>query len=242
MTFKKAYSMIKVNLYVRINPASRTLEYVTTAIIPPFQTMVEVLIWGNRVFRREQYGVGTKAMTRYVECFAVAVVSTENNPDNPDFTSIMIREAEKEEEPADKAPAIGDDSLLMGLPKDLDEAIETMKEFYGGSLIDAFMKMTEEEFRSSTHFGAGMFIRNSWYLWWNEDHTYKEWPKSIPPLVQWFREHDIYHADDMSSIIITSTYRNRAQKPLLLEQQIEVYKAHWKKHGFPDGIPKSTKK
>lgn len=42
---------------------------VTRGMIPPFQTMPDVLIWGTRIFKRVDD-------SEYRECFAVAVVST----------------------------------------------------------------------------------------------------------------------------------------------------------------------
>jgi hypothetical protein len=56
--------MIKVKLYTGDD------GYVVTAIIPPFDPMPDILLWGARVFKYVTH-------ERYNECFAVAVVKTE---------------------------------------------------------------------------------------------------------------------------------------------------------------------
>ena len=123
------------------------------------------------------------------------------------------------------------------LPNDLNEAIEILKTFYSKS-IDEIKSMTEDEFGSSVHFGAGMFIRNSWCLWWYEGHNYQNWPKEKPKLIDYFNSIKIVHADDMSGIIMTSLYRSIKGLDINLDKQIKVYHKHWKKYGYKDGIPK----
>lgn len=65
--------MKRVKLYSSLEGGNAT--YVTTAIIPDFQSMPDVLLWGNRVFKK----TGLEANPHYVECFAVAVVNHEND-------------------------------------------------------------------------------------------------------------------------------------------------------------------
>ncbi len=63
----------------------------------------------------------------------------------------------------------------------------------------------------------GRSIRNAWGLWTGSE------------LSQWFYEKDIYHADDMSGIIIES-YKNTIEgKSIDLENQIKLYHKHWEK-------------
>lgn len=132
----------------------------------------------------------------------------------------------------------GDDKYLVGLPKDLEEAIETLLTFYSsapdaGAIID----MDEEQFVTACHHVAGRFIRNSWYLWWWEGHPYEEWPKSKPELTKWFNNYNIWHADDISSIIMKSAWRHVHKQPLNIERQAEHYIEFWKDQGFKDGNP-----
>lgn len=122
------------------------------------------------------------------------------------------------------------------LPNNMDEAIETLKLFYENS-IDTIKNLSEKDFISSNHFGAGMFIRNSWFLWWHENHKYESWPKKKPKLVQFFNDLNIYHADDMSSIIMVSFYRTLNNKPIEIDKQAKKYIDYWKKQGYKDGNP-----
>lgn len=123
------------------------------------------------------------------------------------------------------------------LPNDLEDAVEILTVFFSND-IEEISKMNEEEFISSSHFGAGMFIRNSWQLWWHENHKYEQWSKEMPKLNEWFNSIGITHADDMSSIILTCFYRNIAKKDYGLKTQVKKYHKHWKEQGYADGIPK----
>ena len=122
------------------------------------------------------------------------------------------------------------------LPESISEAVELLKQFYIKE-IDLIKNMTEKEFMSSSHFGAGMFIRNEWYLWWHPNHKYKEWPKEQPKLNQEFEKIGIRHADDMSAILLTCLYRTIANIKVDMETQVKIYQDHWKRYGYKDGIP-----
>jgi len=124
------------------------------------------------------------------------------------------------------------------LPQDLEEAIEILKTFYGELQLDKIKLLSEKDYVNSVHFHHGMFIRNSWQLWWYFGHPYEGWSKTQPKLNKWFNEIEITHADDMSSIILTCLYRNLKGKPYNIEKQVAKYHKHWKKNGYPDGIPK----
>lgn len=124
--------------------------------------------------------------------------------------------------------------MISGYPNDLQEAIETMKDYYGDDIIKAIKNMTEKQFEASSHFGAGMFIRNSWYLWWYEGHEYDSWPDNKPAIVKFFNDLGITHADDMSGIILTSTYRDVVGKDIELNKQVQSYKDFWKQNGKND--------
>jgi hypothetical protein len=69
------------------------------------------------------------------------------------------------------------------------------------------------------HFFFGMQIRNNWKLWQ---------PKTV--LHEWFKERGIWHADDMSSIILNSYLRVRQGRPIDLEEQIKYYQDYWKEN------------
>ncbi len=114
------------------------------------------------------------------------------------------------------------------LPTTLEEAFEILKTFYKKDLVQ-IESLDEKDFVASAHFGAGMFLRNSWCLWWSKDHKYAEWPKEEPKLNAWFKTLRIWHADDMSSIILTSFHRHLKGVDLKLEEQAQKYISHWDK-------------
>lgn len=129
---------------------------------------------------------------------------------------------------------IGNDDLLIGIPKTLEEAIETLEEFYSKDL-DTIRDMDEDVFVASIHFNDAMFIRSSWFLWYNLGEN-KNWPKSKPGIVSYFNDLGIYHGDDISSIIILSFHRHLNKKPMKIEEQVQRFKDFWLDEGYEGGI------
>jgi len=126
-------------------------------------------------------------------------------------------------------------------PNDLKEAVDTLITYFNHEL-ELVKSMKENKFIGETHHIGGQFIRNSWNLWWYEDHGFDDWPKEKPKLIEFFNNMGIVHADDISGIILTCFYRELKHKPYELEKQIKMYQDHWKTEGFPDGIFKRSKK
>lgn len=69
---------------------------------------------------------------------------------------------------------------------------------------------------ASLHMGLGMFLRSHWGLWHRS------------PLARWFRLRGVWHADDMSGIILESYVRRLRGEPIRLREQIAYYEAYWK--------------
>ena len=125
------------------------------------------------------------------------------------------------------------------LPKDLDEALDMLEQFFGKETMEKIASMDEDEFRKGAHFGHAAFIRNAWQLWWYEGHQrHTGWSKTKPLLNKWFEDIGITHADDMSSIIITCLHRKARRMDYDLVKQVKKYQDHWKKNGYTDGIPR----
>jgi hypothetical protein len=103
----------------------------------------------------------------------------------------------------------------LPIPEDLNEAIEVLT---NDENIKSAWEYTEDEFLGFTHHGFGTGLRNGWGLWRRE---------SI--LTKWFNEKGIYHADDMSGIILTSFHRSANNIPIDLEGQIKQYREYWDK-------------
>jgi hypothetical protein len=106
----------------------------------------------------------------------------------------------------------------LPIPKDLNEAIEALANHEN---IEFMLHCTEDEFLGQTHHGFGTGLRNGWGLW------------SGSVLAKWFNERGIYHADDMSGIILTSSYRKASGVDIDLEGQIKNYRDFWEEHS-PD--------
>lgn len=104
--------------------------------------------------------------------------------------------------------------ISKGLPKDLDEAINYFDNKWTNQEKEGFIK----DSLKSVHFSVGMWIRNNWI---HDQHD--------TLLVKYFNKRGIFHPDDISSIILTSLYRKLTNKPIDLEEQIEVYKEYWDK-------------
>lgn len=105
------------------------------------------------------------------------------------------------------------------IPKDINEAIYLVHEIVNAekSTKDFVKNSTEREFLSSTHHGFGRWIRNNWGLWDQKGGLYR-----------YFINNGLGHADDMSSIILTSFHRYYNGKSMDIDNQIEYYKEYWR--------------
>lgn len=106
----------------------------------------------------------------------------------------------------------------MDKPKTLDEAIKT--------LIDNIPEDSKQELRdgdiaiAAIHHTVGRGIRNDWGLWDINSDLHKH-----------FKEMGIWHADDMSGIILESVIRTLKEEPIKLDEQIKFYRNFWEKNG-----------
>lgn len=200
-------------------------KFVTSVFIPPFKMSPKAILWGARLFFFKDDNI-------YFEGFWVAAIVIARQT-VPKIDQSVSKKSDIVSEPA------GNDDLLFGMPNNLDEAVEAYIEFYRTAEdMSNIIEMSEEQFTGSAHHASGQFIRNSWFLWWQTNHKYKEWPVSIPPIVKFFNDLGIVHADDMSSIIISSAYRKVNGRLIDLEGQVKRYQDFWKKQGYEDGKPK----
>ncbi len=110
---------------------------------------------------------------------------------------------------------IYDDIEDPPIPKDLDEAIKILTNEH--NIKFAKDDLDEDNFKCALHHGFGTSIRNNWGLWEGSD------------LQRWFKERGIHHPDDMSSIILTSVYREIMDEPRRLDEQIKLHRDFWDK-------------
>lgn len=84
--------------------------------------------------------------------------------------------------------------------------------------IDEWLALDEDKALAYAHHGFGMMVRNELGLWHKGS------------IVPYFHGLGIYHADDMSGIILTSFHRKENGKDLDIDTQVKKYIKHWEKH------------
>jgi hypothetical protein len=102
------------------------------------------------------------------------------------------------------------------VPKDLDDCFVQLKKILKPEDVEK-MKRGAQGDMVRYHHGLGRWIRNNWDLW------------KGGRLSKWFNDKGIYHADDMSGIILDSFWRHLNSKPIELDKQIRGYQNYWKK-------------
>lgn len=102
------------------------------------------------------------------------------------------------------------------IPKDLEECFIELRNFLNCEDIAEITRGKQEDMVLHHH-GLGRHLRNEWKLWLDS------------PLSKWFNEQGIYHADDMSGIILDSFWRHLNNEPLMIKEQIKQYQDYWEK-------------
>lgn len=100
-------------------------------------------------------------------------------------------------------------------PSNLDECFDALKIMLSYEDLD-YIKNLQENDLCTLHHTLGRKIRNDWHLW-----------NSSSPLNKFFNDMGIFHADDMSGIILISFWRKMLQKEIDLENQIKYYQDFW---------------
>lgn len=117
------------------------------------------------------------------------------------------------------------DEPTIVVPNTLEEAFAELSKSEG---VDTFASEPESDV-NSYHNSLGRFLRNEWGLW-----------QGTNPLCLFFYSIGIKHADDMSSIILTSLHRHINKKDINLKEQVKFYWKHWLEHG-EDFLPPNIK-
>ena len=105
----------------------------------------------------------------------------------------------------------------MSNPKNLEECYEALNSLLSKEDIEDLKSMPEKKAAAEAHHGIGRWLRNNWGLWGSSD------------IKDYFKSLGIWHADDMSGIIIDSYHRHLNGKDIDLEGQVKYYKDYWKK-------------
>ncbi|ESU25639.1 hypothetical protein FLJC2902T_30690 [Flavobacterium limnosediminis JC2902] len=97
------------------------------------------------------------------------------------------------------------------IPKNLEDSFLELNKIWKDST-----SIKLEKLKKGMHFGFGMWLRNNWGLWGGSRFS------------NYFNDLGIYHADDMSGIILTSYARYLRKEDIKLEEQVEFSKNYWK--------------
>lgn len=103
------------------------------------------------------------------------------------------------------------------VPLTVEEAIDMFSAALDKEEKEAFLQIKENQI-CIFHYTWGTVLRNSWSMF--EKNT---------PLVNDFLKMGISHADDMTSVILTSSHRKFKKKPVDIKNQIKLFKAYWLK-------------
>jgi len=83
--------------------------------------------------------------------------------------------------------------------------------------MEHFKNLDENQMLVGCHHSLGRWIRNNYLLWDETSSLHKE-----------FKSIGLWHADDMSSVLLVSVHRILNHKPIKLEEQIQYYQEYWK--------------
>ncbi len=111
------------------------------------------------------------------------------------------------------------------IPNNLDECFIELDRFLSPNEKKNIIDSTED-YMINYHHNLGRHIRNEWYLWSLE-------PKG---LAKYFNDIGIFHADDMSGIILDSYWRFKHNIPLDIETQVKLYQDYWAKQKQEEGV------
>ncbi len=98
------------------------------------------------------------------------------------------------------------------IPENLSQCFKQLDNMLGDNNIHEIKSKSETEFLTNSHFNIGLWIRNNWGLWQGSRLYY------------YFETKGISEPDNISSIILTSYYRNIKGHKIKLEEQINKLK------------------
>jgi len=105
----------------------------------------------------------------------------------------------------------------MEIPKNIYEAVTALKILLEkADQLNEFLELEENKALANSHHSLGRILRNEWGLWSDSD------------LAKSFNEIGVYHADDMSSIIIRSLHRILTKKEVKFKEQVRIFQKYWK--------------
>lgn len=115
------------------------------------------------------------------------------------------------------------------IPKDLDDAINTLNNIYSDSIKIEITKLGEKDYVYGNYrLGIGLGIRNNWQLWGGSR------------LSRFFRDNKIGHPESMSVVILESFYRSLNNEEIRFEEQVKEY-VEWEEKVKADELEQKRK-
>lgn len=123
------------------------------------------------------------------------------------------------------------DEKIYSMPRNINECFLVLDEIFSESKEDFewFKSASDSDAVSGLHNGLGRWIRNTWGLWSKDTELYSV-----------LNNMGLWHADDMSSIIITSYHKKITGKKLALKEQVQYYNDYWSEYEKTNGPVKKT--
>lgn len=108
------------------------------------------------------------------------------------------------------------------IPNHFEQAVQMVIDRTEGNNLDLVLDAESgRDICVQMHHGLGQWLRNNWGLW-----------ESKNSLCQWFQnEHDITHADDMSSLILGEAVARMRGEIFDFVGAVERFHEHWKRYG-----------
>jgi len=103
-------------------------------------------------------------------------------------------------------------------PLTFDDAVKSILNDLTDKDREYVLENSEKCILANTHSTMGRAMRNDWGLW------------ADSPLKQDMEKLGFTHADDMSGAIITSAVRTIKGEDVRLQEQVDKYKAYWKRY------------
>lgn len=114
----------------------------------------------------------------------------------------------------------------MNIPTNISECFDELDKMFSEIPKDlkVFKESDEEKALATFHNSLGRWIRNNWGLWTRDSKIYNT-----------FNDMQLWHADDMSSVIIVSYHRYINDVDIDLKGQIESYLKYWEEYEKTNG-------
>jgi hypothetical protein len=110
------------------------------------------------------------------------------------------------------------EEAMQPIPTNLEEAIKMCTELVIFGAGESIFERSEKEFTAMCHHNLGQRMRNAWGLWSMDSELFRTLAG----------ETCLSHADDLSGLILTATYRKFNDLEFELLKEAAKYHNHWK--------------